>query len=167
MAAKLFRFSLEALLRVRHIKEQQALGSLAKVLASYNVHQKEIISKRQEIQASMQDYTERSKEAKGSEESSNALSASTIESKQIWDQYFRRLDRQIEESQSKAQVLRPELERERNKVQAVRRERRVLELLKEKEKAEYLRKMQRKERKELAELNRRTQSLNRSHDLKF
>ena len=166
MATKRFRFSLEALLRVRRLRERQALGPLAKVLAAYNVHQKEIINKGQEIQKAMQDYGEQSQQSEMPAESKNIQNTATLEKKQIWDRYFERLDAQIEAAQNKALLLHPELEREQSRVQAARRERKVLELLKEKEKAEYVRKMQKKERRELAELNQRSKSFDKFHALK-
>ena len=155
MIKKNFRFSLDPLLRVRRIKEKEALGFLAKVLASYNVHQNRILSKRQEIESSMGNYVEESKKTESSERAGEKLEADPMEKKRLWDRYFKILDKQIEESQKKALDMRPELEREQKKVQVAQSQRKVLELLKEKERAEYMRKMRKKEGKELAELNQR------------
>lgn len=158
--AKKFRFSLESLLGLRQLKEQQTLGALARVLASYNAYQEEIISKRHELQKGTQSYTELSNQyAKSAHKPQAGLS---LKDRQIWDRYFKGLDEQIREAQSKALLMRPELEREQKKVQAARKERKILELLKEKEKAEYVRKIQKKEVKELAELNQKIQLFSRS-----
>lgn len=78
----------------------------------------------------------------------------SIELFQMYDRYLERLESEAGEAAERLEQIRPELEKEKEKVLAARRNRRVVELLKEKSRAEYDREMRKWERRELLEINR-------------
>lgn len=140
---KKFRFSLSPVLRLRRLQEKQALGELAKVLVEHNTHQLRIQNAKLQLNGGSDDK----------DDINDKMDNSYIEKYQMRSRYGKRLEGEIFEAEKKMEALRPQLEEEQAKVRVVRRKKRVMELLEEKEKAEHKRKMQKIERKELLEIN--------------
>ncbi len=137
-------------MRLRDLQEKQALGGLAQVLSSYNHYQQEIEGLGQEMQQESDKYI-----LQCQKESIDQYSGKKVEEAIMWEHYVRRLHAQIDQYEKSKEQLRPELEKEQTKVRDARCKRRVLELLKDKEKKEYDRKFLKQERKALAEANQR------------
>ena len=139
---KKFKFNLEGLLRLRRIQEEKALGDMARVLVRVN-EQEQMRNLAEKLVADEMNTFEK----KYSDEFS-------IELFQMYDRYLERLESEAGEAAERLEQIRPELEKEKEKVLAARRNRRVVELLKEKSRAEYDREMRKWERRELLEINR-------------
>lgn len=138
---KRFRFKLEALLRLRKMEENRALADMALVLARVNVEE-----------------TRKEKSAAESREQLRAMERERhggfdLESFQMSDRYLTRLESEQDEASRRIEEMRPELDKKRDTVLEFSRKRRVVELLKERQRERYLRERRRKERRELEEVN--------------
>ena len=133
------------------MQEKQALGNLAQVLSSYNRHQEKIDTLKQEMRKESDTY----EKAEKKEQAANMI----FERAAMWDRYTRRIEKNISEHEKSKEELRPELEKQQHGVREARRKRRVLELLRDKEKDEYSRKGLKKERKSIAEANQRLKKI--------
>ena len=72
---------------------------------------------------------------------------------QMYDMYLERLAEESRLAQTRLDEIKPELDKEKEKVMEARRKRRVVELLKERRKEEYDLKIKKAEQRELQELN--------------
>ena len=141
---KKFRFKLEALLRMRQIEEEKALGELAKVML--RVNEQEDVRKaafrmlREEMDRFDSEYSE----------------DFDLSLWQMYDRYLDRLNAEASDAAARLEEIRPELEKEMAKVMDARRRRRVVEILKERERKEYDAALRKHERRELEEANRRS-----------
>ena len=150
-----YHFSLEALLRVRKIKERLSLGELAKILVEYNVYQKEILAKEAEMKKNKSEYVMRYKALDNGLDDKGVQ----IEGKKMWDSYFKRIANQIIIEKDKASQITPQLEKKRAELIIARQKSKVLELLKEEESIVHFNKFQKKERIALTEINQRRKKL--------
>ena len=150
---KIFKFSLAALLRVRHLQEQYALGELSKVLAKYNVFQNKINILNKELLDGYNMYYEEQN-----------LDKVDLEKTISWDRYFKNIKTKIDIIQINMNNMQPELNSVQEKVSIAQREKRVIELLKEQEYAKFKRDIQLTEKKELAEINQR---MKKNHSVIF
>lgn len=117
------------------------MGGLAKVIRKINVEE---------------DNREKSNKAQMSEMDAFSKSHSDdfqIDLYQIYDSYLKRLDSQSNQAQKNIEALQPELKEEQMKVKKARVKKRVIELLKEKQKEEYQEEFRKYQRKELEEIN--------------
>jgi flagellar FliJ protein len=141
---KKFRFKLEALLRMRRIEEERALGGLAKIMLRVNEH--ESVRKlafrmlREEMDRFDREYKDNV----------------DLTLWQIYDRYVDRLNAEASQAAGKLEAIRPELEKEMAKVMEARRKRRVVEIMKERARSEYDVVRRKDERRELEEANRRS-----------
>ncbi len=145
MALKKFTFKLDPLLRVRKIEENRALAELAKVMLRVNAQE----SARTEAMRLFEEEIDRFER----EQRDNPRFDLTTW--QIYDRYLERLDNEAVEAAKKLEEIRPEMEAEMAKVMEARRQRRVVEIIKERARAEYDKEYRKAERRELEELNRR------------
>ncbi len=146
MSQKKFQFSLGVLLRVQNLKEKHALGKLAESLRGYNIHQSKVNHYIQEIKSQTFSHEKLNKEKKYK---------FTLEQEVMWDNYFKRIQKQIKMEESTMEKLLPELKNKQDEVQKATQERKVLELLKEEEKRNHKNKIQKKERKEIDAINQK------------
>lgn len=143
---KKFRFKLEALLRMRRIEEEKALGELARVMLRVNE------------QKSVQAETARMLREEMDRFDSEYKESFDLELWKIYDRYVDRLNAEAEVAAEKLEEIRPEMEAEMAKVMEARRQRRIVELLKERARDEYDAERRKNERRELEEANRRSNS---------
>lgn len=138
---KKFRFSLEALLRLRKLEENEALAGLARVMRRYN----EQNDKRE--QALLRRETEM--------KSFTRLYQDTFDLEQIqmYDRYLGRLESEVVAAKAALEEMTPEVEAEKVKVIEKQRRRRVVELLKERHLERYKQELRKDERKKLEEAN--------------
>lgn len=141
---KKFRFKLEALLRMRRIDEERALGDLAKVMLRVNEQE----NVRKQAFRLLQEEMDR---FDGEYKDNFDLTLW-----QIYDRYLDRLNAEAAGAAEKLEEIRPEMEREMAKVMEARRARRVVEILKERELEKYNGQLRKHERQELEEANRRS-----------
>lgn len=122
------------------MEENRAISELSHVLLRYNEHADHL--KRAELELE-EEFDEREKVPRGA--------AFDPELYRMHNRYIERLDSEKRNARSRLDEIRPELEIEQGKVTEARRNRRVVELLKEKRKAEYDHQLKKLERKELEE----------------
>lgn len=139
---KRFQFKLEGLLRVRRIREEQALGELAQIMMRVNEQE----SARNRAQALLRDEMTRFEQQHRDDFS--------IDLFQLYDRYLERLESEDRAAARKLEEIRPELEREMEKVMEARKGRRVVEILKERHRSEWERDRRKTEARELEEVNR-------------
>lgn len=142
MAMKRFRFRLDPLLRVRKLEENRALASLARVMMRAN---------EQEARRDLAHRLVREEMDSFSQQHSDDFS---IDRFQMYDRYLERLEAEAGQASEELKAMRPELEKEQALVMEARRQKRIVELLKERKRAEYDKEYQRALRKELEEINR-------------
>lgn len=141
---KKFRFKLEALLRMRRIEEERALGKLAKVMLRVNEQESVRTAAFRMLQEEMDRFDSEYK---------NNFDLSIW---QMYDRYVDRLNAEASAAAKKLEAIRPELEKEMAIVMEARRKRRVVEILKERERETYNGALRKHERRELEEANRRS-----------
>ncbi|MCR9143945.1 MAG: flagellar export protein FliJ [bacterium] len=141
---KKFRFKLEALLRMRRIEEERALGDLAKVMVRVNEQENVRTAAFQMLKEEMDRFDADYKEN------------FDITLWQIYDRYLERLNAEAADAAVKLEEIRPEMETEMAKVMEARRARRIVEILKERELEKYNGQRRKHERQELEEANRRS-----------
>jgi len=139
---KRFRFRLEGLLRVRRIREEQALGELARVMVRVNEHESVRERARQLLREEMTRFEQQHRDD------------FSIDLFQLYDRYLARLEAEDRTAARKLEEIRPELEQEMEKVMEARKGRRVVEILKERHKADWDRDRRKAEARELEEVNR-------------
>ena len=122
---KKFRFKLEALLRMRRIEEERALGKLAKVMLRVNEQEGVRTAAFRMLQEEMDRFDSEYK---------NNFDLSIW---QMYDRYVDRLNAEASAAAKKLEAIRPELEKEMAIVMEARRKRRVVEILKERERETY------------------------------
>lgn len=126
---------------MRKMEQDRALKELSLVLARYN----EFDSNRTEASRLLQEETNLF-EKKYREEFELDLF-------QMYDKYLERLEAEVADAVQKMEDMRPELDREREKVMLARRNKRIIELLKERYKKTYDASVRKAERDELFEIN--------------
>jgi flagellar FliJ protein len=141
---KKFRFKLEALLRMRRIDEERALGDLAKVMLRVNEQENVRKAAFRMLKEEMDRFDVEYKDN------------FDLTLWQIYDRYLNRLNAEAAGAAEKLEGIRPELEKEMAKVMEARRARRVVEILKERELKTYQGQLRKHERQELEEANRRS-----------
>ncbi len=134
---------MEALLKVRHLNETHALGELSKVLVKYNAFQNKKLEIKNEMELQYKNYE------------ANQGTILDIQREVIWDRYFKNLRNQIIAIDMDIEKLNVELNQVQEMASIAQREKKVLELLRERELAIFKYELQRSERKELADLNQR------------
>lgn len=139
--SKRFQFPLEALLRKRKIEQDQALKELAVVLAAFNEQE----AKRSEAFRLLDD--EKSLFEKKFREEFH------LDLFQMYDKYLERLESEAIDAEYRMQEMQPALEAERQKVMIARRNKRIIELLKESQKKLHDEEQKRLARRELFEIN--------------
>ncbi|MBX7058406.1 MAG: flagellar FliJ family protein [Leptospirales bacterium] len=127
---------------MRRRKEEEALGQLARVMLRVNVQQsaRDQAARlvREEMDRFEGEYQERF----------------DIDLFKIYDRYIERLENEERVAVRKLDEIRPELEAEMQKVMEARKQRRIVELLKERQYAQYKQDLRRMEKRELDEANR-------------
>lgn len=142
MAMQRFRFRLDPLLRVRKLEENRALAKLAQVMMRVNEQEGRRDTANRLVREEMDSF-------------SHQHSAEfSIDQFQLYDRYLKRLETEAITAGDELEAMRPELEKEQKFVMEARRRKRIVELLKERKRAEYDRDYQRAVRKELEEINR-------------
>lgn len=122
--------------------EERALGELARILVRVNEQERNRDQAKTLLQTEMNDFERRYRDE------------FQIDLYVVYDRYLERLTEESKQASRKLEEMRPDLEREKEKVMEARRQRRIVELLKEKKKADYDREMRKWERKEIEEVNR-------------
>ncbi len=139
---KKFHFKLETLLHLRERREHLAVGELAKVMVRYN-----------ELQSARLDSERQLNEEMVSLEQSKQVQFD-IDSYRMHHLYIDRLEAEQRTAIEHQEAMLPELEKEQAKVTEARREKRIVEILKEKKKQEFDEKLRKNERKAIEESNR-------------
>lgn len=140
---KRFKFSLEALLRIRGHEEKRAMADLARVLERANASEEKKKKAAENYRHEVEDFSRRQKEK------------FHLGLFQMYDRYLERLEAEQQQANQELEAMRPALEAEQEKVREARRRKRALELLKERRKSEYDHEIRKQERKELEEINSR------------
>jgi len=138
---KKFKFTLEALLRVRKVEENVALAGYSKVMERVNVHRRKQEEARAQAAREMAMFSERPHADFSIEEMLN------------YDRYLDRLGTEERVALHEIDRMRPELEREKQKLLLARRNRKIVETVKERKFEEYKKELRKKESKEYEELN--------------
>ena len=136
------------------MREKDALGKLAGILTEHNMYQKQVSDSSKEMEVALKKFSTSFKNM-----NAEAISEHSI----MWDRYFQRLGWQIEKAQENMERIRPQLQEKQNEVLQTQRDRRVMELLRDKEREQYMRNLQKKQRQELNEINYR----NNKHNLNY
>ncbi len=147
---KKFRFRLQALLQLRRMQEDAALGDLAKLTTQYNQEHMKALEKEKLLREGP-----KPDHHSGGADRPRRLDLSE---KTMWSRYYRLLQTQLRESQKKLAQISPMLEKEKGKLLEARRKRKVLELLREKQQAQYQLQIRKEQKKELAEINQQKQA---------
>ncbi|MDH5655933.1 MAG: flagellar export protein FliJ [Spirochaetia bacterium] len=137
---KKFKFTLDPLLRVRKIEENQALAGLAKVLTRVNEVEEIKADSKKNINEEIGQFSKKKKDE------------ISFEDRRMYYRYLDRLDSQILEAERKLGEMKPEVDQEQAKVVDARRKYRVVELLKERQKERYDYDVKKQEKKDLDEL---------------
>ena len=140
---KKFQFRLAGLLRVRDLKQKQVMAEMASIVEQVN-RQRKII---EDMDAQ---YTDGMNQFSASQ---NEHSAFSIDTYRTFDRYIDRLKAQKIEAEEQLETMQPGLEKMQAKLIAARRDKRVVELLKERHLNRYNEELRRQERRELQELN--------------
>ncbi|MBW7856820.1 MAG: flagellar export protein FliJ [Leptonema sp. (in: Bacteria)] len=146
---KKFKFPLEGLLRVRDLKQKQVMAEMAEVMERVNA-QRQIVEQSEANYRNEMDLFSKSQSTKES---------FSIYQYQTFNHYINRLEAEKSYAEEKLEEMRPELEAVQNKLIEARRQRRVVELLKERYQERYHQALRKEERKELAELNQLRQGI--------
>lgn len=147
---KRFNFKLEPLLRVRRMQEERALGELARVMRRVNEQESVRDQARRNVEEEMARFEARYREE------------FQIDLYQIYDRYLERLQTEAAEAGKRLEAMRPEVEQEMAKAMEARRGRRIVEIIKERKKAEYDHARRKAEAKELDEMNRLRRDVERA-----
>lgn len=140
---KRFHFPLEGLLRIRDLHQKRVMQEMAVVMERVNA-QREIVDRAE------QEYAEEMDRFAGEQ----VTGAYDIERFRMFDRYIDRLEGEKAEAHAKLEEMRPELEAMQARLLDARKEKRVVEILKERHLERYREDVRRVERKELEELNR-------------
>lgn len=138
---KRFRFPLEGLLKVRDLKQKQVMAEMADITERVN-------NQRSIVERSEQEYRDEVERFARSQDE-----AFSIDIYRTFDRYIDRLEGEKARAHDRLEEMRPELERMQAKLLEARREKRVVELLRERHLNRYNEKVRREERRELQELN--------------
>lgn len=132
---------MESLLRIRKIKEDLALGELAKVLTRVNEEEFKKETAEKFKKSEMHEFeTEHGKEF-------------DLRLYQMHDRYLKKLDGESAEAVSKMQGMQPDLDAARGKLSEASKQKRVVEKLKERHKIRYNEDIQKAVVKELEAAN--------------
>lgn len=146
---KRFKFPLEGLLRVRDLKQKQVMAEMAKVMEQVNA-QRRIVEQSEVNYRNEVDLFSKSQSTKES---------FSIHQYQTFNHYINRLEAEKSYAEARLEEMRPDLEAVQNKLIEARRQRRVVELLKERYQERYNQALRKEERKELSELNQLRQGM--------
>lgn len=138
---KRFRFPLEGLLKVRDLKQKQVMAEMADIMERVN-NQRSIVERSEQ---EYRDEMERFARSQGE--------AFSIDMYRTFDRYIARLEDEKARAHDRLEEMRPELEQMQAKLLKARREKRVVELLRERHLNRYNEEVRREERRELQELN--------------
>ena len=138
---KRFRFPLEGLLKVRDLKQKQVMAEMAEITERVNNQRSIVERSEQEYRDGMEHFARSQGEA------------FSIDMYRIFNRYIDRLEGEKARAHDRLEEMRPELERMQAKLREARREKRVVELLRERHLNRYNEEVRRKERRELQELN--------------
>lgn len=141
---KKFQYKLQPLLQLRKFQEKKEFANYAKVLGEINRHRQKISESQQARLASMNE--ERKKMQEG---------LFYLEEKQLSLEYYRNLAMVQENAEKEIEARQEENEALRQKAEKSRQNRRILEILKEKQYEDYLTEVRRVEYSELDEFNQR------------
>lgn len=129
------------MLKIRKMEQDRALKELSLVLARYN----EFDSNRQEAFRLLQEETNLFEKRYREEFQLDLF--------QMYDKYLERLEAEAADAAQKMEDIKPELDQEREKVMVARRNKRIIELLKERYKKAYDANVRKTERNELFDIN--------------
>ncbi len=146
---KRFRFPLEGLLKVRDLKQKQVMAEMADVMQRVNEVRGIVEQSEQEYREEM----ERFSRSQGEDFS--------IDVYRTFDRYVNRLEDEKARAYERLEEMRPELEQMQAKLLEARREKRVVELLRERHLNRYKEELRRQERRELQELNQLRKEVSR------
>ncbi len=141
MKQKKFRYPLEALLKIKAIEEEKALHELGKILSKINQANQEVQSLENQYKKEITKFNQ------VSDLNQNVLVF------QNFTLFLNRLQETKTKVQNYIQSLQPELEEKRQNVLDARKNKRILEILKEKKFEEYKKGLKKNETKELFEIN--------------
>ncbi len=140
---KKFKFSLEALIKIKKLEEEQAIIELGKIISKINQEKEKVQKIEEQYQKELKNFKEM------------AQKTSFTAFYQSFQIFLNRMESQKKELEKFIVSMQPELEEKRNKLMEVRKNLKLLETLKEKKLAEYKKELKSIERKELFELNQR------------
>lgn len=140
---KRFHFPLEGLLRIRDLHQKRVMQEMAVVMEKVNA-QREIVEHAEREYAEEMDRFAREQ----------GTGAYDIERYRMFDRYIGRLEGEKAAAHTRLEEMRPELEAMQAKLLDARKEKRVVEILKERHIERYNEEVRRIQRKELEELNR-------------
>jgi flagellar FliJ protein len=141
--AKKFRFSLEALLKLRTLEEERAMQELGKVIEKMNQAKQKVKELEDQYNAEVKKFSEYSR-----------MATYTL-FYQSFERFLNRIENLKKQTEVYVQSLQPELEEKRQKLIEARKNKKILEILKEKRWEEYKNKLKKQETKELFELNQK------------
>jgi flagellar FliJ protein len=141
--AKKFRFSLEALLKLRTLEEERAMQELGKVIEKMNQAKQKVKELEDQYNAEVKKFSEYSR------------MANYTLFYQSFERFLNRIENLKKQTEVYVQSLQPELEEKRQKLIEARKNKKILEILKEKRWEEYKNKLKKQETKELFELNQK------------
>lgn len=140
---KRFKFSLEALLRLRTLEEEKAMQELSNVIQKINQAKEEVEKLEKQYKEEIKKFSEF---YKGESYSFFYLS---------FERFLNRLELLKKQTKIYIESLQPELEEKRKKLVEARKKKKILELIKEKKWEEYKKELKKLESKELFEINQR------------
>lgn len=138
---KKFRFPLEALKKVREIEEKQAMSELARVVEKVNEKESARQAAEENYRNEMDHFTISQRES------------FSLEQYQMYDRYLEKLQSDQKKAKEAIEEIRPELQHHQSLVMEARRKTKVMEILRDRHKAEYDYNLRKQEQKEIAEIN--------------
>lgn len=137
---KKFSFSLEPLLKIRKIKENEEYRKLSEIVGKINSIQDEISYFQNEINKESEYLLEKIK------------GKISIQDYNFYAQVTKSLELKIQELQNEIKQMEPDLELAKIRLIQARKDKRVIEILKEKAYQEFQKKLKKEEKKELYEI---------------
>lgn len=141
---KKFKFTLEAQLKLKKLAEQKRMAELAQVSGQVS-----------RLQGQIDFFHSRTRELLNEESKKMNQNKFDIHFHQDMQLFFTRMRQNSEFAEKKIEELRPELEKRQAALRDARKNRRLLEVLKEKQLEEHRKEVIREEIKELDEFNNR------------
>lgn len=137
-----FRFKLEALLGIRKVREKEVQTELSKLMNIQNIERVKQKKYQQQIALEHQKLSKKIKDGTYSYSKAH-----------VFERFIEFANRVIRNAQEVIDSMEPEIQKVRDRLIEVSKERKVIERLKEKKYQEYLEELNREEAKENDEIN--------------